>query len=55
MKNKINILVKGGVIQMVMSDNKDERIEVFDLDNDPELEEDFEELTKNQHEINVHD
>ena len=48
MKNKINILVSGGMIQAIMADNNDSEIEIFDLDNDKELETDWDEVTKNQ-------
>mgnify|MGYP000181629516 CR=1 FL=1 len=51
MKNKINILVYQGCIQSVMSDSKDVTIDIIDLDSNPELEDDWDELTKNQHEV----
>ena len=51
MKNKINILVYQSCIQSVMSDSKDVTIDIIDLASNPELEDDWDELTKNQHEV----
>ena len=51
MKERINILVEGGVVQSIMADNKNFKVTMFDLDNDPEVEEDWDEVTKNQCEI----
>jgi hypothetical protein len=53
MKNKINILVCGGCIQMIMADDNSKiDIELFDADDDPEIESDWDEVTKNQKEVN---
>lgn len=52
MKNKINILIQGGSVQSIMADSiKDVEINFFDLDNDPELESDWDEVTRNQIDI----
>ena len=56
MKIKINILVSGGAIQAIMADSvKDTGIlmdfSVFDADNDKEVIEDFEEITRTQQEF----
>ncbi len=46
--NKINILIKGGLVQEVRVDSLDVDINVFDIDSTPELKEDWNKETKGQ-------